>query len=321
MLTRAVLTLVVTLALSVSAVSQQPTAQATLDVNAALALSQQVRTAANLVYLRANGWEGRLDVYAQRGDTPTPTVLFFHGGGWTQGSKEASATSLLPWLTMGYSVVNVEYRLASVSPAPAAIEDSRCALRWVHANAKEYGFDTARLVTTGQSAGAHLALMTGMAPVSAGFDRICLTAAEPKVGAIVNFYGITDVGDLLDGPNKTPFPWPGNRPYAVQWLGNPPNRAEIAQAASPLTYVRPGAPPVISIQGDADPTVPYSHSVRLHEALQKAGVVTEHVPIPKGLHGNFTLEEWQRAFARIQAFLHANGMGTTPGGPAPRGSR
>ena len=100
-----------------------------------------------------------------------------------------------------------------------------------------------------------------------------------------------------------------NRPFAVQWLGNQPNRAEIAKAASPLTYVRPGIPPVISIQGDADPTVPYSHSVRLHQALQKAGVVNEHVSIPKGLHGNFSLDEWQRAFARIQVFLTSNGLG------------
>jgi acetyl esterase/lipase len=314
---RPLLTLVAAVALLAPAVARPQN----LDVNAALTLVQRVRTVPNLVYVRANGWEGRLDVYAQRGESPTPTVLFFHGGGWTQGSKEASAASLLPWLAMGYSVVNVEYRLASVSAAPAAIEDSRCALRWVHANAKEYGFDTARLITTGQSAGAHLALMTGMAPTSAGFDRICLTAAEPSVGAIVNFYGITDVADLLDGPNKNPFPWPANRPYAVQWLGNPPNRAEIARAASPLTYVRPGGPPVISIQGDADPTVPYSHSVRLHEALQKTGVATEHVPIPKGLHGNFALAEWQHAFARIQAFLRANGMGIGQNPAPPSASR
>lgn len=286
-----------------------PAQSPTIDVNAAVALSQRIRTVANVVYLRANGWEGRLDVYAQRNETPTPTVLFIHGGGWTMGTKEAIVPSLLPWLAMGYSVVNVEYRLASVSLAPAAIEDSRCALRWVYANAKEYGFDTARLITTGQSAGAHLALMTALVPANAGFDRLCLTVAEPKVAAVVNFYGITDVADLLDGPSKNPFPWPENRPYAVWWLGNQPNRAEIAKAASPLTYVRPGIPPIISIQGDSDPTVPYSHSVRLHEALKKAGVVNEHITIPKGLHGNFTLDQMQHAFARIEAFLNANGLG------------
>jgi acetyl esterase/lipase len=250
----------------------------TIDVDSAVAFSQQIRTVANIVYLRANGWEGRLDVYAQRNPSPTPTVLFFHGGGWTMGAKETVVPSLLPWLAMGYSVVNIEYRLANVSLAPAAIEDSRCALRWVYANAKEYGFDTTRLITTGQSAGAHLALMTGLVPISAGFDRLCLTVAEPKVSAIVNFY-------------------------------NQPRREEVAKAASPLTYVRPGIPPIISIQGDRDPTVPYAHSTRLHEALKKAGVPNEHLTIPGGLHGGFSLDQMQHAFERIAAFLKTNGPG------------
>ena len=282
-----------------------------VDLNSAVALRQSIRPVPDIVYLRANGWEGRLDVYAQNGQAPTPTVIFFHGGGWTQNSKEAQMPNLLPWLAMGYSVVNVGYRLANVSLAPAAVEDSRCALRWVQANAKEYGFDTSRLITTGQSAGAHLAMMAAMAPTSAGFDRLCLTAAEPKVAAIVNFYGITDVADLLDGPGKNPFPWPQGRPYAVWWLGNQPHREEVAKAASPLTYVRAGIPPVISVQGDADPTVPYSHSVRLHAALQKAGVANEHLPIPKGGHGNFSLPQWQESFARIKAFLAKHGAGVT----------
>ena len=71
----------------------------------------------------------------------------------------------------------------------------------------------------------------------------------------MNFFGIADVADLLDRPNKKPFPetWP----YTVQWLGNQPNRADVARAASPLAHVRPGVPPTISIHGDADPLVPY----------------------------------------------------------------
>lgn len=306
----------VALAFITSALGLLPSATGaqTVDLNAAVALRQNIRAVPDLVYFRANGWEGRLDVYAQNGQSPTPTVIFFHGGGWTQGNKEAQMPNLLPWLAMGYSVVNVGYRLANVSPAPAAVEDSRCALRWVHANAKEYGFDTARLITTGQSAGAHLAMMAAMVPTGAALDRLCLTAAEPKVSAVVNFYGITDVADLLDGPGKNPFPWPQNRPYAVWWLGNQPNREEVAKAASPLTYVRAGIPPVISVQGDADPTVPYAHSVKLHAALQKAGVANEHITIAKGGHGNFSLPQWQDSFARIKAFLakHNAGVTTSP---------
>jgi acetyl esterase/lipase len=286
------------------------TAQPAPDLQSAVALFQQVRTVPNIVYERANGWEGKLDVYARRSSMPAPTVIFIHGGGWVQGTKESSVLTALPYIAMGYSVVNVEYRLANVSLAPAAIEDCRCALRWVIAHAKEYSFDTDRLVIAGASAGGHLALTTGMIPTSAGFDRTCQGPGEPQVAAIVNFFGIADVADLLDGPNKKPFPetWP----YTVQWLGNQPNRVELAKASSPLTYVRAGLPPIISIHGDADPLVPYNHSVRLQEALQKAGVPHELVTIPGGGHGNFSPAEWQRAYTAIQAFLTRHVTGAKP---------
>src|SRR5712691_9168867 len=302
MLKRISFTLLVLLALVAPAIAQPAS-----DLQSAVALFQKVRTVANEVYVRANGWEGKLDVYAQRApaSTPTPVVIFIHGGGWVQGTKEASILQgVLPYVAMGYSVVNVEYRLANVSLAPAAIEDCRCALRWVVAHAKEYNLDPDRLIVAGASAGGHLALTTGMVPASAGFDRFCLVPGEPRVAAIVNFFGITDVADLLDGPNKKPFPesWP----YTVQWLGNQPNRADVAKAASPLTYVRAGVPPVISIHGDQDPLVPYTHSVRLLDALQKAGVARELVTVPGGGHGNFAPDQWQRSFAAIQKFLAAN---------------
>ena len=101
-----------------------------------------------------------------------------------------------------------------------------------------------------------------MIPASAGLDRQCPGTEELKVAAIVDWFGITGVADLLDGQNM--------KTYAVQWMGSMPNRLEIAKRVSPLTYVRPGLPPIISIQGDADPTVPYNHSVRLQEEPKKA---------------------------------------------------
>ena len=146
-----------------------------------------------------------------------------------------------------------------------------------------------------------------MIPPSAGFDRMCYTTSEPKVAAIVDFFGITDLADMNEGPDKKPFP--ENWPYTTQWIGNQPNRAEIAKTASPLTYVRAGVPPTISIHGDADPLVPYTHSVKLQDALQKAGVVHEMVTIAGGGHGNFSTAEWQRAFAAIDRFLAANVRG------------
>src|SRR5580692_11432783 len=146
---------------------------------------------ANVVYGVWNTYETKLDVYQRRDvTTPQPTVIFFHGGGWVQGTKEASVMSIVPWLEMGWNVVNVEYRLAKVSLAPAAVEDCLCALRWVGLHAKLHHIDTSRLVVTGDSAGGHLALTTGMIPESAGLDRECPGVPLPKVAAIVDWYGI-----------------------------------------------------------------------------------------------------------------------------------
>src|ERR1700712_4451644 len=184
----------------------------------------------NITYLVANNYENKLDLYERRdAQEAQPTLIYIHGGGWTGGTKEGGFNKVLPYLEMGWNVVNVEYRLARVSQAPAAVEDCLCALRWIAANAKQHHIDVSKLVLTGDSAGGHLALTTGMIPESAGLDRECPGVPPPKVAAIVDWYGITDVNDLLDGPNL--------KNYAVQWLGSTPDRAAIAKRLSPLEYV------------------------------------------------------------------------------------
>jgi len=254
------------------------------------------RAIPNVTYVTANNWEAKLDVYAPRdAAAPSPVLIYIHGGGWVGGMKETAWTLIMPYLEAGWSVVNVEYRLARVSLAPAAVEDCRCALRWVYRNAKQYNFDTSKIVVTGHSAGGHLALTTGILPASAGLDRQCPGSEDLKVAAIVNWFGITDVVDLLDGPNM--------KEYAVTWLGSMTNREEVARRTSPLTYVRAGLPPIITIHGDADPVVPYTHAVRLHEALSKAGVPNQLVTIPGGKHGGFNREQSVNAYAAIRDFL------------------
>jgi acetyl esterase/lipase len=267
---------------------------------AARAVSQYL-VMPDITYLTANNFDAKLDVYRRRDATgPQPTLIYIHGGGWTAGSKVGGVNFLLPWLEMGWNVVSVDYRLARVSPAPAAVEDCLCALRWVAARAQNYGIDVNRLVVSGESAGGHLALTTGMIPDSAGLERQCPGAPLPKVAAIVNFYGISDVVDLLDGPNQ--------KTYAVTWLGSAPNREEIARRVSPLTYVRPGLPPVLTIHGDADPIVPYQHALRLHEALGKANVANQLVTVRGGKHGMFEPDEFVRIYGEIRAFLAKQGL-------------
>jgi dipeptidyl aminopeptidase/acylaminoacyl peptidase len=143
-----------------------------------------------------------------------------------------------------------------------------------------------------------------MIPESAGLDLQCAGSTPvPKVAAAINWYGITDVGDVVAGPHKANL--------AATWLGSLPNKNEIATRVSPLTYVRAGLPPILTIHGDQDPLVPYDHAVRLHAALTKANVPNQLLTIPNGAHGNFTPTERSMIFATIQAFLTQHGLPTS----------
>ena len=155
-----IVVLLVSLGASWPATAKRP------DVKTAFVkVPNEYRLVPNITYLRASGQDLKLNVYQRRGLTDlNPTIVHIHGGGWTNGNKESSDLTFLPYLEMGWIVVNVEYRLADVSHAPAAVEDCRCALRWIYRNAEQYNFDLDRIVATGNSAGGHLSFTTGYFP-------------------------------------------------------------------------------------------------------------------------------------------------------------
>ena len=265
----------------------------------------------NITYSVANNTELKLDLYLPRDlKAPNPTLVLFHGGGWVDGAKERNVMYLLPYLSMGWTVVNVEYRIAKNSLAPAAVEDCRCSLRWINYHAKEYNIDTSKIVLTGTSAGGHLSLIAGMLPMGNPFDRQCPTdgstkwnsATEPeiKVAAVVNFFGIADVADILEGPNA--------KHYAIEWLGSRTDRVELAKQLSPVNSVRAGGPPVITIHGENDNVAPFAGAVKLHDLLQKAGVKNQLITIKGRGHGGFSREEMVSSYAAIREFLRSVGV-------------
>src|SRR6185369_17282552 len=237
----------------------------------------------DIVYAVGNNTQLKLDVwYPNAVTTPTPTLVYIHGGGWIWGTKESSVLNFLPFMERGWRIVNVEYRMASNTLAPAAVEDTRCALRWVFRNAKQYNFDTSKIVLMGHSAGGHLSLISGMLPEKTPLDNLCYADekyGDPKisVAAIINWYGITDVNDVIQGPNL--------KNYGMMWIGSQKNADEIARSVSPLTYVRSGLPAILTIHGDKDDVVPYTQATRLHTALDKAGDRNELYTVKGGGHG------------------------------------
>jgi acetyl esterase/lipase len=265
----------------------------------------------NVPYARANNIELKLDLYLPKNrSTPTGTLILFHGGGWVDGQKERNVLFLLPYLALGWSAVNVEYRTGHQSPAPAAVEDCRCALRWITNHARQYSLDPTKFVLTGTSAGGHLSLITGMLPAKNVFDRQCAVEGnsrwesaivpEIKVAAIVNWFGMSDVAELLEGPSA--------RNYAREWFGSLRHPEELAKQLSPINHIRPGLPPIITIHGEYDDIAPYGQSVRLHSGLDKVGVPNQLVTIRGRKHGGFNRQEMMDSYTTIRQFLRKHGI-------------
>ena len=290
-------------------------------MNESIKISSEYWMFSNITYLKASGKDLHLDVYTLRKNidrvagsikdsvNKSPTVVFFHGGGWVAGTKEESTLHLLPYLNKGWCAVNVEYRLGPDARAPSAVEDARSAIWWVKRNCEKYGFDSDRIVLTGQSAGGHLALMAGILPSTAGFDTqsphlidpsnasLCANASLPdlEVAAIINWAGVTDVCDLIKEPNM--------RSYALQWLGAMESQHLFAQRLSPINYIRKGLPPILTLHGDRDVVVPFDHAVQLHNKLNLHGVKNQLHAIKGREHLDFSFDDMKSAYKVVEKFL------------------
>jgi acetyl esterase/lipase len=250
----------------------------------------------NVVYTKAKDWEGKMDIYIDpKASRPTAIVINIHGGGWNHGVKE-SQTGFSTFFKAGFAVANIEYRLTPQATAPAAVEDTRCALIYLIKNAKALNIDVDRIVIMGGSAGGHLALMGGLLANNHIFDGNCPGVENIKVAAIIDKYGITDVWDWAYGKDLT-------SKSAIRWLGDKAKDEKFAASVSPITYVNKNSPPTFIVHGDADPTVPYQQSVKLHAKLVAAGVKTEFITVPGGLHGKFEKEKNSEVNKAVMAFI------------------
>jgi acetyl esterase/lipase len=232
---------------------------------------------------------------AEAKEKKRPGVIVFHGGGWIQSTKETTMNALcLPFLKEGFVVCNVEYRVArlgaSPAPAPAAAVDALKAAKWFVEHADKYGVDVNRVVVTGASAGGHLALMVGMATPEAKLGPVV------KVAAVVNGYGPADVADLIERGTG----------FAVEWLPEQEGRMDLARRLSPMTYVRKELPPILTVQGANDRTVPVEQNVRLTEALKAAGADAELVIVTGAGHGFTT--QWPDVHRQVFEFLRKRGV-------------
>jgi len=246
----------------------------------------------DVIYTKVESWNGRMDLYTNpKFETPTPVVINIHGGGWNHGVKE-SQTGYGSFFKNGYAVANVEYRLVDVAPAPAAIEDVRCALIYLYTHAQELNIDTKKIIIMGGSSGGHLALMAGLLANDKRFDTNCTYDGEINVAAIIDKYGVADLVPLIK--------WGS----AKRWLGDGFGNLEFVKSVSPLYYVTKNSPPLFIVHGDSDSIVPYSQSLELAKKLLSFGVKTKFITIPNGKHGKFSDEEKRKVNIQMWNFLN-----------------
>jgi acetyl esterase/lipase len=239
-------------------------------------------------YLTGGSPAQRLDFYPPAsGDRAAPLVLWIHGGAWLGGNKRQCPAQFLT--RHGYAVASLGYRLSPEAIFPAQIHDVKAALRFLRANADDYGFDPARVGVWGASAGGHLAALLGASGgVPAMEGTLGVTGLTTRVQAVVNYFGPADLLTFgaQAGPRSRINHNAPDAPEARLIGGAVPDHPEKARAASPVTYVSADDPPMLHVHGDEDDVVPFAQSEQLHAALTSAGAPSTLRRVPGGGHGN-----------------------------------
>lgn len=277
------------------------------------------------VYKQINNCEIHADIYDQ--GPGTPVLIYFHSGALIFGTREWLPDEQIEYLNNhGFSVVNMDYRLAPETDFESIIEDIKDAISWVRTEATRwYGFDVDKMAIMGGSAGGYLSLLAGT------------MALKPK--AIVSFYGYGDIlGDWYTEPSGYYCSKPKvDRVSALSKVGNteitngtwdrfdyyvycrqegiwiqevtkldPESDADKIRHYNPIDHITKEYPPTLFLHGNQDTDVPYEQSVIMHEKLKAMGVTTKLITIDGADHvfdHNFNDEQVQSAFAELIEFL------------------
>ncbi|HEX6985050.1 MAG TPA: prolyl oligopeptidase family serine peptidase, partial [Planctomycetaceae bacterium] len=190
---------------------------------------------------------------------------------------------------------------------PAQIHDVKAAIRWVRANAERHGLDPDRIGVWGTSAGGHLVAMLGVSGDVSELegDLGPHTDVSSEVAAVANFFGPTELLAMIGQKSSIDRTGP-NCPEAKLIGGTLRENPEKAKAASPVTYVTPNDPPVLTVHGTEDFVVPFDQGVRFDKVLREAGVTSYFVPVEGAGHGDF---RGDAVAGRLEAFFAKHLLG------------
>ena len=273
-------------------------------------LPEGVQAFRNLPYAGTDNPRQTLDLFLpkdRKKDASLPMIVYIHGGGWKNGSKESVIGKLAPYLKTGsFAVAAINYRLSGESIWPSQIHDCKAAIRWLKGNAKKYGFDPGRLAVWGNSAGGHLVAMMG---VSGDIESLegklgKHLGEDSRVNCVVDFCGPTHLLSMGKFPSRIDHDSP-NSPESQLIGGAIQENKKSANNASPITYVTKDDAPILIVHGTDDPLVPFNQAAIFHSALRKAGVKSDFLGMEGMGHGLGGTE----VDSRVRKFLESQLLG------------
>lgn len=235
----------------------------------------------DLTYAIVDGQELCLDLYLPFWSRQCPLLVYFHGGGWSSGSYKERGVS---WLTgHGFAVASVQYRLSGEAQFPAQVHDIKAAIRWLRAQASEFGFDAERVGAVGVSAGGHLAMLAGLVGAELEGEVGDHGAESSQVDVVVNYFGASDF--ILRSQTQPGATEPKGS-VVHKLLGSSVAEDEaLAKAASPVFHVGEDSPPLFVIHGAKDPQVKVDQAYRMSEKYREIGCQVEVEILAEGGHG------------------------------------
>jgi acetyl esterase/lipase len=211
---------------------------------------------------------------------PFPVVLYVHGGGWSKGDKTDLAAYREALNEKGIAVAAVNYSLAPASVFPTNIEDIKCAVRYLRANARSYNIDPDHIGAYGGSAGGHLVSLLGTSSEMSAWDTGDYLEFSSEVEAVVDMYGPTDLTIQFEG----------NLPELLKSAFGDSSYKDAADQ-SPITYVSSDDPPFLISHGEEDDLVPFEQSQIFYDALVAAGVEATLIPVENAGHSFRAIEK------------------------------
>lgn len=252
-----------------------------LGVTVAQTPQQQYKVISDVRYCNGGGKPLLMDIFIPmlRSKTPTPAVLWLHGGGWERGDKNGNSGALM-LADAGFVTASIFYRLSGDSPFPADIQDCKCAIRYLRANAKTYGIDPNRIGVAGASAGGHLAELVATADDKAGLEGDGgWQNVSSRVQAASAYYGVSD---FTVGARE--FQHHTGKVVLKLFRGDEKEKPELYKQASPMMHVSKDDPPLLLAHGEQDDLVPFDQSVDMAKAYESLGLKVEFIPVRNAGH-------------------------------------